>query len=431
MWTEFLLIVGLIVLNGAFAGAEIAVVALRSSRIRELSAAGSRTAKALERLRGDPERFLSTVQVVITVVGAAAAAFGGAAFAEDLAPYVAKVPALEPHADDIALGAVVALISYLSLVLGELVPKSLALRAAERYALLMARPLLVAAWLLKPGVSLLTWTTNLLLRPFGDRTNFMESRLSLEELRGIMDEASAKGAVQRHAGAIASRALQFAELTAGDVMVHRSLVHTLARDATSAQVRAALLDTGHQRFPVHERGIDNIVGYVSWRDVVAQEWSGKALELGAQLRPSHFVPESRPAPDLLQDMLRQRVHLAVAVDEHGGTAGIVTLEDLLEELVGEISSEHMGATVEAIVRQPDGSALVVASTPIREANRELGLALEEPVDCTTIGGLCLMLSGGRIPRAGEEFRAVDGTRLKVVDATARRVRSVRIDAVQR
>ena len=164
MWTEFLLILGLILLNGAFAGAEIAVVAMRSSRIRELAQAGSRTARALESLRGDPERFLSTVQVVITVVGAAAAAFGGAAFAEDLAPFVARVPALEPHADDIALGAVVALISYLSLVLGELVPKSLALRASEGYALLMARPLLAAAWLLKPGVSMLTWTTNLALR---------------------------------------------------------------------------------------------------------------------------------------------------------------------------------------------------------------------------------------------------------------------------
>ena len=237
--------------------------------------------------------------------------------------------------------------------------------------------------------------------------------------------------MQRHAGAIASRALQFAELTVGDVMVHRSLVHALPREATSAQVRATLLDTGHQRFPVHERGIDNIVGYVSWRDVVAQEWSGKPLDLGALLRPCHFVPESRPAPDLLQDMLRERMHLAVAVDEHGGTAGIVTLEDLLEELVGEISSEHLGATVEPIVRQPDGSALVVASTPIRDINRELGLALEEPVDCTTIGGLCLLLSGGRIPRTGEELRTESGVRLKVVDATARRVRSVRIDAVRR
>jgi putative hemolysin len=210
-------------------------------------------------------------------------------------------------------------------------------------------------------------------------------------------------------------------------MVHRSLVNGLPRDADVAQIRALVLGSGHQRFPVYERSLDNIVGYISWRDIVERVWTDRAIVLDEMLRPCHFVPESRPAPELLEDMLRNRVHLAIAVDEHGGTAGIVTLEDLLEELVGEITSEHAVAGTDAIVRQPDGSAVVAAATTIRDVNRELDLELEEPEGCTTIGGLCMVLSGGRIPRSGEQFVAADGTRVHVVEATARRVRSVRLE----
>jgi putative hemolysin len=425
-WTELLLIVGLILVNGVFAGAEIAIVSVRASRLRELADAGSRSAQSLIELRSDPERFLSTIQVVITVVGAAAAAFGGAAFAADLAPLVAEVSWLAEYSQQISLGLVVTLISFLSLLLGELVPKSLALRSSERYALIAVRPLRALSSLLAAPVWILTAAANLVLRVFGDRTTFMESRISLDELRSIVGEAKEHGAVPLHAGAIASRALEFAELTARDVMVHRSLVVGLSKGATDREIGERVLAAVHQRYPVYEGTLDNVVGYVSWRDILPRVSSGKPLVLEELIRPTAFVPQSQPAPMLLEDMRRRRLHLAIVVDEHGGTAGLITLEDLLEELVGEITSEHSGAEHESIVRQPDGSALVAASLAIRDANRELELALEEPEHISTLGGLCVQLAHDHIPKKGERFVAQDGTTLEIADASARRVRTVRI-----
>jgi putative hemolysin len=426
MLTELLVILALIVANGLFSGAEMAIVAVRSSRVRELMEGGRRAAIALHKLREDPERFLSTVQIGITVVSATAAAFGGAAFASDLEPAFRGVPALEDYAEELALALVVVLVSFLSVVLGELVPKSLALRMSERYALLAARPLLAISFALQPAVWLLTKSSNLVLLVFGDRTTFTETRLSLEELRTLVDEASHEGSLPAQAGQIASRAFEFVELTASDVMVHRRFVVGLPSDASAEQVRRTVLERGHQRIPVFEGTLDNVVGYVSWRDLVRRVWEGGAIVLSEMLRPCHFVPESRTALDLLEEMRRERVHLAIVVDEHGGTAGIVTLEDLLEELVGEITSEHSAQDAPPIRRESDGSALVAGATPIRDVNRELDLGLDEPEDWGTLGGLCTYLAGGRIPRSGERFRAKDGTELEIVDASARRIRLVRV-----
>lgn len=426
MWTELVVIVALILVNGVFAGAEIAIVALRTSRLKELADAGSSTARTLIELRGNPERFLSTIQVVITVVGSAAAAFGGSNFAEDLAPLVRLVPVLEPYADQIALGLVVAMISFLSLLLGELVPKSLGLRFSERYSFVVARPLTAMAWLLSGPVWVLTNAANLVLRFFGDKTNFLESRVSLEELRAIVGEAHETGVMPPQAGVIASRAIEFAELTAGDVMVHRSMVVALSKSANADEIKSRMLAGIHQRYPVYEGSIDNVAGYVSWRDIIVRLWDGQPVDLAEALHPTILAPQTQPAPVLLEEMRSRKVHLAVIVDEHGGTAGIVTLEDLLEELVGEIASEGKFAPRDDIVVQPDRSALVAATTAIRDVNRALGVALEEPDQVNTLGGLCVTLAGGRIPKTGERFQAADGSLLEVVDASVRRVRSVRV-----
>lgn len=426
MLTELFIIVGLIFINGVFAGAEIAVVAVRASRVRELVEQGSGAAAALGELRSDPERFLSTIQVVITVVGAAAAAFGGSAFAEDIAPWVAQVAWLAPYSEELALGLVVTLISVLSLLFGELVPKSLALRASEPYALMIARPLLWLSRLFAAPVRLLTGAANLVLRVFGDRTTFMESRISLEELRSIVGEAQQDGSVQPHAGAIASRALEFAELTVVDVMVHRSFVQAVAKQAGAREVEERVLHGVHQRFPVYEGTLDNVLGYVSWRDILPLVRRGEPVVLEKLVRPTIFVPQTQPAPALLEEMRRRRLHLAIVVDEHGGTAGIVTLEDLLEELVGEITSEHSKTERERLARDASGAAIVPASLAIRDVNRELGLALDEPDDVTTLGGLSVRLARDHIPRNGERFTAQDGSVLEIVDASPRRVRTVKV-----
>jgi putative hemolysin len=275
-------------------------------------------------------------------------------------------------------------------------------------------------------VWVLTKASNAVLRLFGDQTSFVESRLSLEELRGLVSEASQGGSVPEEAGEIASRALKFAELTAADVMLHRRFVVGLRVDADPDEIRRVMLESGHRRTPVHKGSLDEILGYVSWRDVLQRVWTGASLELRTMLRPAHFVPETTLAPELLDTMRRQRLPLAIVVDEHGGTAGIVTLEDLLEELVGEIVSEHDNAPTELVALQPDGSALVPGTATIWEVNHALEVDLPEPEEWTTVAGLCIELAGGRIPRAGERFTTPDGTEIEVVDATERRVRAMRI-----
>jgi putative hemolysin len=417
-------ILALVAANGVFSGAEIAIIALRKTRLAQLVEQGRASARAVQRLRDQPERFLATVQVGITVVGATAAAFGGASVARRVAPLVARISLLEPWAEQIALAVVVAAVSFLSLVLGELVPKSIALRSSERYALLVARPLLGLSTAARPIVWLLTNASNLVLRPFGDRTNFSESRLSVEELEQLVDEAGKAGALDAPTAEIASRALAFRDLTAGDVMVPRSRVVALPRDATPGELKRLLLEEGRARMPVYDGTLDDIVGYVMAKDLAAMAWERQLIVLDDLVRPVHFVPATARAVQVLREMQRRRTQLAVVVDEHGGVAGLLTLEDLVEELVGEILGEQ--EQPEALFqREPDGSAVVRGDAPLREVNRALDLDLPEGEGYSTVAGLCIVLAGA-VPQRGARLRAPDGTELEVVDASPRVVRLVRL-----
>jgi putative hemolysin len=411
------------VLNGLFAGAEIALLTLRQTRLQQLLERGSGAARAVQFLRKEPERFLATVQIGITVVGASAAAFGGASVAHELAGFLSRLPLIGAHGDDIALGLVIALVSYLSLVLGELVPKSIALGHPEMYALIAGRPLLWISFLVKPLVWFLTASSNLVLRPLGDRTTFGESRLSREELRQLVEEAAKTGAVEASSGEIAARALEFDQLTAADIMVPRSRIDAIPRDAPPEEVKRRLLETGHTRMPVYDGTLDSIVGYITAKDVLALAWEGQLILLADLLRPTHFVPDSVRAPQLLKDLQSRHTSLAFVVDEHGGLAGLVTLEDLIEELVGEIFTEH-SVPEQLVHRESDGSALVRGSAPIRAVNRELGIDLPEG-ESSTIGGLCMEIAG-RIPQRGARLQASDGSEIEVVEASPRSVRLVRL-----
>ena len=422
---ELAIILVLILANGFFAGSEIALVSVRASRLRELREDGNRFAAAALALRGNPERFLATVQIGITVVGATAAAFGGAALAERLAPVLARTPALAPYAEQLALGLVVALVSYLSIVIGELVPKSLALRSSETYALMAALPLLGLAWLARPLVWFLTVSSNLLLRPFGDRTTFTETRYSAEELQQLVEDASKSGSLHPHAADIASRALEFQELVASDVMVPRHDVVTIERTASLDEIRRLLIARPHTRLPIHEGNADRIVGYVNVKDLTTRTFHDPQTVLDDVMRPAYFVPEGKPAVDLLREMQQRRTPLAIVVDGQGGLVGIVTLEDLVEELVGEIFSEHAREISEPFTREPSGAITVAGTAQVRELNRALDLELPEEGDWNTIAGLCIALAG-RIPETGDRFELPEGGSLEVIDASARRVRMVRI-----
>jgi putative hemolysin len=414
-----------VLLNGVLAGAEIAIVSLRQTRLRELVKQGGRRARAIEGLRNEPERFLATVQIGITVVGATAGAFGGATFGKDVEPWLQRIPGLAPYAPEVAIALVVGLVSYLSLVLGELVPKSLALRSPERYALLVSLPLRWLSTGTRPLAAFLTASSNVVLRLFGDTTSFTESRLSPDELRQMVEAAAKAGTVHPQAGAIAARALDFASLTAAEVMVPRSEVVSIRRDASKDELHRVLAEQNHSRFPVYEGQVDRVVGYLSTKEALVMAWEEPLLVLADFLRPAFFVPEAKPAIDLLAEMRQRHQPFAVVVDEHGGMVGIVTIEDLLEELVGEIFSEHVPPAPEPFRRDRDGSVVALGSASIRELNRELGLELPTEGDWTTVAGLCLALAG-RIPEVGERLSTPCGATLEVLDASPRRVRAVRV-----
>ena len=423
MGTDLLIVLGFLIANGLFAGAEIAVLSVRKTRLREFTRRKDKRALAVKSLRDHPEHFLATVQIAITTVGTAAAAVGGARLEESL----------RPKFESVGLGATASLISvvllivFVELVIGELVPKSLALRYSDRYSFFVGRPLLVLSHIMRPLVWLLTATSNLVLRFFGDKTTFTETRLSRDELQQLVEEAAKTGSLDPRASEIASRALGFGEVTVAEVMVPRNRVVAIRRSAPPEEVQRLILEEGHSRMPVYDGTIDNIVGYIVARDVLALAWQEGLIVLEDILRPPHKVPESTRALDLLRELQRRRTQMAVVVDENGGLSGLVTAEDLIEELVGDIMSED-DVPEQYFVREPQGTILVQGWAAVRKVNRDLHLDLPVGKDRTTVAGLCMSLAQA-IPQAGERLTTDNGTVLEVIEASPRRVRRVRIHPV--
>lgn len=422
MAPELWIIALLILANGVFSGAEIAILALRKSRVSTLVESGSRGARAVRALRDAPEGFLATVQIGITVVGSTASVFGGASLAAHLSPQLR--PWVGESADQAALAVVVVVISYATIILGELVPKSLALRKGEPYALLVARPLLWMSILLRPVVWLLTASSNLVLRLFGDRTSFTESRMSLDEIRAVVEDAGSTGAINAQSSEMASRALELSTLMVGDVMVPRSDVSYLRVDSGKEKLREVLIGKGHRRVPVLAAAGDEVMGYVSSRDVLASLMDGAQPDLSALIRPVHHVPALQPALAVLKDLQARKQPMAVVVDEHGAWRGLVTIQDLVEEVVGEIFNEHDRPRSTPVVPQPDGSWLVKGATPLRDVNRALDVDLPEGPGFGTVGGLCVARAGA-IPAVGAQFEEGRVT-LRVEEAGGARVRMVRL-----
>ena len=421
----FLFVFGLLLVHGVTAGSEIAVVSVRKTRLRQLVEEGSGAARAVLTLRNRPERFLATVQIGITVLCALLASIGVPAFAGLVLPMLGGVELLTAYKDEIAFGFGVVVVSYLELVLGELVPKSLAMRASEGYSMLVGRPLVGLSRLAKPAVWLLEASSNVVLRVFGDRTSFMESRLSPEEMAQLLEEAGRAGSIEPGVSEIAVRSLELSGLTAADVMVPRNRVIALERTASAEELRRAFLEKGHQRLPVYDDTLDNVVGYVAAKDVLQTSLEKQSLSVDDLMRPAVFFPEAMKAVKVLKEMQAKHQKLAIIVDERGGMAGIVTMEDLLEELVGEIFSEDDRGAPASVRVRPDGSAFVQGNTPIREVNRALDTALPEGELWATIAGYCIALAG-HIPAPGERVVAEDGTIMEILESTPKRIRTIHV-----
>jgi putative hemolysin len=421
MLQELLIVLGLILANGFFSGAEMAIVASRRGRLRALAEKGDRRAQAALDLASSPDRFLPTVQIGITLVGTLAAAYGGDRLVSEFTAWIVAhaPPGIAAAARPIALTVFVMLLSFVTLLLGELVPKRLALRQAEAFARLAAPAMQLFAWIARPLVWGMSTASSAVLMLLG-ASKQTEPSVSVDDIEHLLETGRAEGVLEAVELSVASEALRLGERTVRDIMRPRIDVDALDIETPQGEIIGAIAMAGYSRLPVYEGSLDHIIGYVSIKDALRHAWMGWPIELRKMLHRPIFVPETMPLDRLLELFQKERNQLAIVLDEYGGTEGLVTLEDVLEELVGEIHDEHRQADAHAFVQREDGSWLVDGSVAVDDLVDRFGLKGEPlPRDYTTISGLVLAQLE-RIPTAGDVV-GWRGLRIEVVDMDGRRI----------
>ncbi len=425
---DIFIILALILLNGFFSGAEIAILSLRKGRIRPLLEKGDNRAKMVQQIQSDPDRFFATVQVGVTLVGSFASAFGGATLVPHVAPLIAAIPV--PHlaaiSEEIALVILVVAISYLTLVLGELVPKSLALHHAERFALFVAYPLHWFSRFFMAFIRLLTFSSNLILKPFKDKTSFSETRLLSEEIRHLLEEGVKSGTIERKEHEIIDNVLEFNETSAREIMVPRVEIKAMAVDLSDDEIIDSL-EIPFSRLPVYHESLDHIIGILHMKDLMRVIAKKEKVILAELVWPVFYVPESMKIDKILAEMQKRKTHLAIVVDEYGGTAGLLTLEDIIEEIVGEIDDITQNPDEKEIVNLPDGSFLVAGSCSISDFNEYFQASMPESESYTSIAGFVIEQTGRfpevgeKVPAEGFQFELVKRVRQKMVNFRVRKL----------
>lgn len=430
--TEFLIIVALALANGLFAGTELAMVSARRGRLEQRAEDGDRGARAALKLQDDPDRFLSSVQVGITLIGTLSGVFAGAALAERLAPVLVQLPFIgEPYAESVAQFLVVLLVTYFSLVLGELVPKRLALQAAEPIAAAMARPMTVLARASTPIIWLLSISTNLVLRLVG-RGNIVGEGVTEDDIRAMVREGTEIGSVEPQEQLYIESIFALSTRAVRQIMTPRHDVEMVDADSTLGEVLDELLESGYSRFPVYEESADHVIGTVHVRDLlVLYRRVGESASVREAIAPPVYVPENSRASALLLTFRKSRRHMALVVGELGGIEGVVTLEDVLEEIVGEIEDEFDDAALPPIVRREDGSLLVEGLLPIDIAKKLIDvdeLPNEETFRFDTLAGFVISLMG-QLPSTGDVI-IWHGWRFEVIDMDGLRVDKILMTQIE-
>jgi putative hemolysin len=419
---ELIIIALLILLNGVFVAAEFALVRVRRTRIEQLVEEGSRGAKRVNRLISKPGHFLAVIQIGLTFVGFLAATFAGASLVGDLAGFFAGIPFLAPQAEVIALLAITGLVSLFTIVFGELVPKALAFAHAETLALAFAVPVDLLGRVLSPLVWLLTGITSAITRLFGI-ADVQQERMTAEELMILVERGGEQGIIEAEEQQMIGAVLELGEMRVHEVMVPRIDIKALALAATLEEIIDAIVNEGHSRIPVYEDSIDNVMGILYAKDLIPYLAKSEQPDIRAILRTPLFVPESISVDDLLHSLQRRKVHIAIVLDEYGGTAGLVTIEDLIEEIVGEIQDEYdvEEPMVEAI---SDDEARIDGRASIDDLTDHFGIELnsEDKEQYDTVGGLVYHEIGG-VPNVGDTVE-VGGLTLTVESTDGRRVGKV-------
>jgi putative hemolysin len=411
IWPQLTLIALLILINAVFAGTELALVTLREGQLNRLEARGG-SGLALSRLARDPNRFLATIQIVITLAGFFASASAAVTLSGPLAEYL---PWFGDRADIAAIVVVTLIISYLTLVLGELAPKRLAMQQAEKWGLVMARPLSAIAVVTKPVVWLLSRSSDVVVRLLGGDPTRHGEEVTAEEIRELLISQTTISPQQR---VIISGAFEISERTLREILRPRREVVVLASDMAAEDGVRVLLEAGHSRAPVAvHANLDEVVGVVHLRDLIPH--AGNVAEVA---KAPLVFPETARALVALREMQKNRQHLAIVIGEHGTGEGIVTIEDLIEEVVGEIYDES-DKDVLAVERRPDGSLSLPGQFPIHDLV-DLGVELPEG-DYTTVAGLVLDRLG-RIPNAPGDRVTINGWEATVLGVANRAITRVRL-----
>ena len=403
MFTEIFILIILVIMNAFFAASEIALISLNDNRIRLQAEDGDKKAKILQNLLTEPSKFLATIQIGITLAGFLASAFASETFAEPLVKFLVSVgvPIPEVWLKTASMLVITMILSYFTLVLGELVPKRLAMKKAEPIARFVAGPLQLLSVLTAPFVKMLTVSTNFFVRLFGVDPNAEEDQVTEEEIRMMVDVGEEKGAIHVSEKEMINNIFEFNNKTVSDIMTHRTDIAALSIDAGLREVIDFINNEKYSRIPVYEDNIDNIVGVMHSKYVFKFVTNDDTTNFNLKelIRQPYFVPESKRTDELFKELQQNKTHMAIIIDEYGGTAGIVTLEDLIEEIVGNIFDEDDDEEKE-LEKIDDNTFIIKGSISLDEAQEILGATL--PVDdYETLSGF-IIGQIGRIPEKGDE-----------------------------
>jgi len=397
MLSVMALISVLILANGFFVAMEMALVTARRTRLELKAEDGDHRAKQVLAVQDQPGDFLATVQIGITLVGTAASAVGGAGLVLLLSPFVARIPGLAPFSDSLALALVIITITFLTLVFGELVPKRLALRNAEDIAMALTGPLRILSRLTHLPMRILSFSTDAVLQLLGI-TSTQKPSTSPEEIELLVKQGAAEGVIRSVEERLISSVFDYTERRVQDVMTPRTSIISLNEMSTPAEALRIAKLSGYSRYPVYRDNLDCTVGYVHIKDMI---WAENKPDLRRCVREVQFIPSGAFLPEAFDTFTRIGSHMGIIIDEYGGTRGLLTLEDMLEEVVGEIEDEH-SPIAEQTESQINGEWTFVGSTPIAEAGELLGVDFQPKGNYSTLAGF-ILASLGKIPESGEEI----------------------------
>ncbi len=426
---EIVLIIVLVVANGIFSGSEIAIVSARKVRLEQLVKQGNKKARVALKLANSPNDFLSAVQIGITLIGILSGAVGGATLASRLQAWLGQVPLLAPYREPLGIGIVVTVITYLSLVIGELVPKRIALNNPEQLACNIAKPMSWLAKLTSPIVYLLGASTDRVLKLLGIQVN-EEQTVTEEEIKVLIEQGARAGLFEIEEQNMVSRVFRLGDRPIRSVMTPRPEIAWLDIDAPIQEIQQDILSSPYSRFPVGEENLDQCLGILSVKDFLTAYISGEVSNLRKILQPASFIPENTPVLDVLENFRQTGKHLALITDEYGSIQGLVTLNDLTEAIIGNLSNQNVDDEPQSI-RRDDGSWLLDGLLSIDELKELLqrdALPLRDTANYHTLGGLVVAFFG-HIPQSGEYFEA-EGLRFEVVDMDGNRIDKILVTPVQ-